>query len=165
MYSPNTKKHTVDFLFAILLFLLFTASALMVILIGGKVYQSSSSRMEQNYTVRTALSYLTEKIRQSDTSGAIELSHIDGTPALILRQEIDGVSYSTYIYGHDHSLKELFIKSSSPVSPDMGSSIVDLESISMEELEDGFFRLTAVDHAGNSISTLVHPQSRKEETS
>lgn len=165
MHVHQTRKHTIDFLFSILLFLLFTASALLLILIGARVYQNCAQRMEENYTVRTALAYITEKVRQSDESHAVELSSIQGIPSLILRQEIDGEAYSTYIYEYEHSLRELFIKSSSFVTPDMGHSIVDLEELSIEELEGGCFRLTATDATGASGTTLVYPSSQKEAAS
>lgn len=165
MYAHHPRKHTIDFLFSILLFLLFTASALLLILIGARVYQNSAQRMEENYTVRTALAYITEKVRQSDESGAIELSSIQQIPTLVLRQDIDGEAYSTYIYEYGHSLRELFIKSSSSVTPEMGHSIVDLEELSIEETDVGCFRLTATDANGASATTLVYPSSQKEAAS
>lgn len=53
MDLKNARKHSTDILFVLLLFLVFTSSALAVILLGAKVYQNTASRMENNYTVRT----------------------------------------------------------------------------------------------------------------
>ena len=92
MDLKNARKHSTDILFVLLLFLVFTSSALAVILLGAKVYQNTASRMESNYTVRTALAYVTEKIRHADESGAISPGELDELPALILSQEIEGTS-------------------------------------------------------------------------
>ena len=73
MDLKNARKHSTDILFVLLLFLVFTSSALAVILLGAKVYQNTASRMESNYTVRTALAYVTEKIRHADVPKAERL--------------------------------------------------------------------------------------------
>ena len=87
MNRNPARKHSTDILFVLVLFLVFTSSALAVILLGARVYQSTSSRMESNYNVRTALAYVSEKIRQNDESGAVSLCELDGIPALTLLRE------------------------------------------------------------------------------
>ena len=77
MNRNPARKHSTDILFVLVLFLVFTSSALAVILLGARVYQSTSSRMESNYNVRTALAYVSEKIRQNDESGAVSLCELD----------------------------------------------------------------------------------------
>ena len=47
MDLKNARKHSTDILFVLLLFLVFTSSALAVILLGAKVYQNTASRMER----------------------------------------------------------------------------------------------------------------------
>ena len=61
MNRNPARKHSTDILFVLVLFLVFTSSALAVILLGARVYQSTSSRMESNYNVRTALAYVSER--------------------------------------------------------------------------------------------------------
>ena len=138
MDLKNARKHSTDILFVLLLFLVFTSSALAVILLGAKVYQDTASRMESNYTVRTALAYVTEKIRHADESGAISPGELDGLPALILSQEIEGTSYRTYLYFQDGALKELLTEASREVTPEQGTVIVSLAGFSIEKTEDGF---------------------------
>ena len=132
MDLKNARKHSTDILFVLLLFLVFTSSALAVILLGAKVYQNTASRMESNYTVRTALAYVTEKIRHADESGAISPGELDGLPALILSQEIEGTSYRTYLYFQDGALKELLTEASREVTPEQGTAIVSLAGFSIE---------------------------------
>ena len=65
------KTHAVDVLVILVLFVLFTATAVATVLIGIKIYGYSVNSMEDNYESRTMSSYLYEKIRQNDVDGAI----------------------------------------------------------------------------------------------
>ena len=51
-------KAKTDFLFTLLLFLLFAVSALGLILTGAGVYERTVNSMEDNFEERTALSYV-----------------------------------------------------------------------------------------------------------
>lgn len=159
MDLKNARKHPTDILFVLLLFLVFTSSALAVILLGAKVYQNTASRMESNYTVRTALAYVTEKIRHADESGAISPGELDGLPALILSQEIEGTSYRTYLYFQDGALKELLTESSREVTPEQGTAIVSLAGFSIEKTEDGFYSVRAEDANGEVLSAYIRPRT------
>ena len=128
MNRNPARKHSTDILFVLVLFLVFTSSALAVILLGARVYQSTSSRMESNYNVRTALAYVSEKIRQNDESGAVSLCELDGIPALTLSQRMEDTSYITYLYFQDGALKELLTEASREVSSEQGTAIISLKS-------------------------------------
>ena len=153
MDLKNARKHSTDILFVLLLFLVFTSSALAVILLGAKVYQNTASRMESNYTVRT------EKIRHADESGAISPGELDGLPALILSQEIEGTSYRTYLYFQDGALKELLTEASREVTPEQGTVIVSLAGFSIEKTEDGFYSVRAEDANGEVLSAYIRPRT------
>lgn len=159
MEQKTARKHSTDVLFVLVLFLVFTSAALAVILLGAKVYQRTSTRMESNYTVRTAIAYVSEKVRHADESGAVHLGELDGLPALTLSQEIDGVSYVTYLYFQDGALKELLTDASRKVSPEQGTAIVSLKNFSMEKTDDGFYLLQAEDADGETLSLYIRPRT------
>lgn len=101
--------------------------------------------MSINFTQRTAYSYVTEKIRQNDTYDAVSVGELRGTPALILTQQINGESYSTYLYFYEGYLKELFIRKDSFAGTDIlsaGQDIMALSSFTAEEAEKGLIKLT-----------------------
>ena len=154
------RRPVADVLFVLILFLVFTLCSLSVVLVGARVYQSTSSRMNENYTIRTALAYVSEKMRHYDQADSVFSSKLDKIPALAFSQEINGESYTTYIYFHDNALKELLVKTSSHPSPEQGTRIVELEDFSYEELSQGFYRLTATDFGGESFSMLLKPKSQ-----
>ena len=82
----SQKRHAIDFLFPVTVFFVFTISALTVILLAARIYQSTTDDSQRNYTSGTALSYLTEKLRQNDREDGIFLDELDGTQAVVLRQ-------------------------------------------------------------------------------
>lgn len=63
----HEQVHITDLLFSLGLLCLFTISSLTVLLIGAHVYKQTALDMKTNYTTRTALTYVAEKVRQHDS--------------------------------------------------------------------------------------------------
>lgn len=158
----HEPAHFTDLLFSLGLLCLFTFSALTVILIGAHVYKQTSLDMKANYTTRTALTYVAEKIRQHDSDNSIELGTIEDTPALKLTESIDGILYITYIYEDNHSLKELFVQESQPVTKAQGESILEVQDFSIEKAGNHLFRFTVTDEENTSASLLLHIRSNSD---
>ena len=129
----SQKSHAIDFLFPVTVFFVFTISALTVILLAARIYQSTTDDSQRNYTSGTALSYLTEKLRQNDREDGIFLDELDGTQAVVLRQETADASYLTYLYAWDGQLRELYVKEGTTLSPSAGKSILPVKEFSVEE--------------------------------
>ena len=70
-------RHVIDLIFPIALFFVFAASSLSVLILAANVYTSTTKRLSINDENRTVLSYLSEKIRQNATDGAINSVSID----------------------------------------------------------------------------------------
>ncbi len=155
MQLQNRKRHMIDLLFPIALFFIFTLSALMVVLLAARIYQSSVENSSRNDTARTALSYISEKMHQNDTDGSVSLGTFDGYDALILKQDYNGDSYTTYIYAHDNALKELFIKDGANADASNGKKILDIESFSMTQVNENLFHFDCIDQNGHSASIVV----------
>ena len=96
------------------------------------IYRSATEHSSLNYTAGTSLSYISEKIHQSDENGSVSLGTFDGLDALILEQEYDGASYFTYIYTDEHELKELFVKEGVQADASRGRQILQVKSFEME---------------------------------
>ena len=104
MNFAKRNKSVVDFLFILALFGAFAITALFVVLFGARIYKSTVSNMDTNYEKRTAMSYITEKMRSHDYTGGAEVS--DENSVLKLYQNIDDRSYVTYLFLKDGYLKE-----------------------------------------------------------
>ena len=98
MEVGREKRHVVDFLFVLTLFFVFAISTLFLVIIGANVYKKTVDNMTINYNTRTAYAYLTEKIRQNDQEGAIEIGTLEGNPAIILTEEIDDTLKSAVFF-------------------------------------------------------------------
>ena len=156
--NENRQRHSISGLFTMILLLLFAFSTLSLVLLGSRIYKNGVSYLNRNYTTRTAVAYVTEKIRQHDEKDTVSLSELDGIPSLLLKDTIDGNSFLTYIYFYDGALRELFIRSSMEPSPDMGSRIVALGDFSVTvspDLKDTLLILAAGEE-GHSLEAAVH---------
>lgn len=157
--KPRNRTHVTDILFTLSLFCLFTACAFLVVLTGIQVYRTTVSDMEDNYSSKTALSYVTEKIRQHDFAGGVSVVSLKGENALVLKDQADGETYLTYIYAYEDYIWELSVKEGTPVSRDMGQKIIQVQDFSIEKKENGFFELSASDSRQNPLTILFHLRS------
>lgn len=160
MRFRTQQNHMIDFLFPVALFFVFAVSAMTVILLATGIYRSTTEHSSLNYTARTSLSYICEKIHQNDIDGDVAIGSFDGCDALILKQTHQEDTYRTYIYVQDRKLKELFVKDSVPASAENGRIILAVEDFSMDTIKDGVFRFTCTDSNGNQDAIIVGIRSR-----
>jgi hypothetical protein len=138
------KHFIVDILFVLALFGIFAVSALVVVTIGADIYQRTVQDMSSNYDSRTAISYLTEKVRRADSllsdgTGAVTISEFSGEPALVLTSEQEGERFCTLLYYHDGYLKELFMREGADLGGDAaaaGEKILQLSDLEYSFLSD-----------------------------
>lgn len=149
--KTGKKGQAVNVLFTMQLFLVFVLCALFTVLIGGKVYENISARMEENYTGSTALNYVANKVRQGDMEGAVSVVDINGTSVLQLKQQFGEETYVTQIYYLNGSIRELFTDLQSGLSLEDGLEIMDSEGITFSQSGS---RITA-ETAGEGGSRLV----------
>lgn len=157
MKFRTKQKHMIDLIFPVALFFVFALSALTVLLLAARIYRSTTENSSMNYTARTALSYISEKIRQNDIDGNIRIGKLDGENALILEQTYEDSVYNTYIYAYEGALRELFVRSDSPADLSAGTKILEVEAFSMEQAADHLlsFSCTAADGKTDSILVAV----------
>lgn len=140
MNTEREKKHIVDILFVLALFLVFTLSTLTLVLFGANIYQNTVNDMEDNYNARTVCSYILGKFRSNDSCGDINIGSIDDKPSLILNQEINDTSYSTYIYEYDGYLRELFVSDNVTLGSDVlnaGNKLCPVDKFEVSECNEG----------------------------
>ena len=163
MLRLHSSKTKIDTLFLVSLFVLFAFTSSILVLLGAKQYHTTADTMNQNYEVRTAFSYFSEKIHQNDHA-AIALTDFDGTQALVFTEETDGIAYRTYVYVYDDMLCELLVGSGTDATPSMGQSIVPMRALSMELSDEGLLTMNFTDTKDISHTRYlyVHTASQKE---
>lgn len=147
--------------FTFLLLLIFSIFALVLAGMGAAVYKNSTAHLNENYTSRTAISYVAEKIRQHDTTGAVSLSEIDEIPSIVLTEVIHGEKFSTYIYFHNNSLCELFLREGIKPQAEMGTRLLELSNFDFEASDtvDGMLTVTAVSPEGTTLTQKIYCRS------
>lgn len=176
--SKNQEKHfIIDILFVLILFGVFTVSALMLVTIGSEVYRHTVDDMGKNYDTRTCISYITEKIRQNDTVVAadsslteahIRIATLTGEPALMLTQDINGEAYCTYLYLYDGYLRELLTKSGSYLGEDTlsaGQKIIELSDFHAEWISENLLTVQLTTTDGEIHKLFVSPHCTVNDTS
>lgn len=162
MNQKQENRHIVDVLFVLGLFCIFAICALMLVTIGAGVYRRTVNDMDFNYNSRTAFSYVTEKIRQNDTSASVTVGTLEDRPAVILSQEMGGILFNTYLYEYDGYLTELLIRPDLDIGGDIlkaGHPLIRLKAFDLLEMEPSLYRFILTTEDEQSITLYISTQS------
>lgn len=142
------KNHVIDGAFALALFGVFALCAVMLVLLGARVYSKVASGMSK-MDAPMILSYVTEKLRSCGGSGNVSLGE-DGE--LLLWEESSGENYATWIYQADGCLMEaLMPKGREPITGG-GTEIAPVQDFSADWAEHGMLEITVKDADGSVLS-------------
>lgn len=195
------KNHSIDSLFSFLLLLIFCLFSLSLAGMGSAVYKNGTEHLGENYTSRTAIAYLTEKVRQHDRFGDIFVTSVEGYEAIGFRDVVEGEPddgagdmvegdsdgeardigagepdrgardtvegdsdgkardtgnrFVTYVYFYDGALCELFVREDVTPLANMGSRIVELESLEFEVVPDDVLESDNIPGGSKALSDDV----------
>lgn len=142
----KVKKHSMDIIFLMVLFLIFTFSAVSVLLMAVNSYRSVVYANEENANTRTAVAYVREQVRANDNAGAIEIGNFDGTKAIKIKKD-DGIIL--YMYSYDGYLMEMETKEGADVTPDFGNKIIEIKDIDFNWINNQLLEVDVVDASDN----------------
>lgn len=157
MNSLPRTRHSVDAIFSVLLFGIFTFMLLLLILFSAQTYRVSVQNQEENQNLHTAMTYITTKIRQHDERDEVYLDTIETLPALCIKDRINNQIFTTYIYLDNTELKELFTVPNASVSSELGTTIAELKEFHVEKIGNDYLKLCMEDFYGNHEELLLHP--------
>ncbi|MBQ9858744.1 MAG: DUF4860 domain-containing protein [Oscillospiraceae bacterium] len=132
--KTQTKSNSLGSILVLLAFALLIVSLLMVLLTGADVVNRLTKRDEVNFDRRTAVSYITMRIHQSDCDGMLSVGTYCDGDALVITENIDGVSFQTLIYCYDGYLYELFCREGYAPDPEYGEKILPADSLSLSDM-------------------------------
>lgn len=139
-------KHHIDGLVALLLFGVFAACVLVVLLTGADAYRRLTERDQAAYERRTGVQYIATRVRQADHAGGIAVEDFGGVDALILGAD---ETYAAWIYCYDGWLMELYCLAEEPMEPQDGQRIMEAEGLELS-LEDGLLEAVLTTAGGRS---------------
>ncbi len=162
MKKGRLRKHNIDIMFLMVLFLIFTFSAVSVLLMAVNSYRSVVYANESNANARTAIAYIREEVRQHDADGAISLDTFDGTDCI--KMEISD-EYNIYIYEYNGYLMELEAKEGSGATVDFGNKILEVNSLTFSEGNTkNTINVQVVDSLGKEQNVVIGVRSMEVET-
>nr|WP_325304993.1 DUF4860 domain-containing protein [uncultured Oscillibacter sp.] len=150
-------KHQMDGLLMLLLFGVFAACVLIVLLTGARAYRGLTVRDAEAFDRRTCVQYLATRVRQGDLAGGVAVESFGDAAALCIK---DPEGFVTRVYCHDGWLMELYTFADAELEPQDGEKIMPLEGLALT-LEDGF--LTAEVRQGEGVTDTLRLSLRAEE--
>lgn len=150
-------KHQLDGLVALLLFGVFAACALVVLLTGADAYRRLTQRDGAAYDRRTCAQYVATRVRQADTTGGVAVTDLGGVPALILLEPEDE-GYATWVYCYDGWLMELYAAVSDGFAPEDGERIMEIGGLELW-MEGSLLTVTLEDTLGEQTALTLSLRS------
>lgn len=149
----SRTSHSFDLLFVMTLMFAFIVIALLLVGFGSNLYKNTVDTAETNYQLRTALSYVSNKVNHN---AACEHSYetVNGVDALLIREQISGRSYTTYIYYFDGALYEQFTEDAINFDPQNGTMIIEVQSFGVT-VSGNILSLTATAAGGASRTVSI----------
>ena len=134
--------HRLHTLVILILFLVFSLSSVSVLMYGTKVYKSVTEKTDENYSLRTGLIYLSNKIKAADKS-SIYMDTYQKVDMLVIPEEIEGQMYETRIYCYNGQLREIFTDVGNDIPLDGGLYITDMKNLTISEKNKGLLEIEA----------------------
>lgn len=145
-----------------ILLLFFIGVSFGVVSIGAKAYQNTGQSTMANYKKYTPISYVRMKVRHHDRVNGVAVLPKQGQEVLVLREQVEGVGYETWIYVYEGYLRELYMQEGDEIDLAMGMSILPLRDLKVTINEKGLVTLTIQDSEGQFASAQVALRSGGE---
>jgi len=150
------RKQNITNLAVLVVFTVFAACVLLVLLAGADLYRNLTERDQRSYDRRTAAQYITTRVRQNDCAGEISVTDFHGVSALVLHQEIGQERYETRIYCCEGYIRELFAAAGSDLLPEDGEKLMEADSLAFH-LKGAFLsvEITHIDDTTQSLALFL----------
>ena len=134
--KQRTVKHNIDGLAALLLFGIFAACVLSVLLSGAGAYRRLTQRDLTAYDRRTGLQYIAARVRQAE-------------------------GYFTWVYYYDGYIAELYSSGDDGLALADGDPVIAVQSLDFS-LEDGLLTVNMEDAQGQADVLLLSLRGGEE---
>ncbi len=132
----------------------FALCAMLLLTVGIMEYEKIAVSNLENYELRTSLSYVATKVRQSDSEGAVSIRNENGIDILSIKETIDDETYETVIYFYDGKLYEYFHEMSDDFELSNGFEVLSIENFTFET-KDNILMLLAENSGGKQKKLYI----------
>jgi hypothetical protein len=161
----NDSHHVVDILFVLALLCVFAVSAMILIILGANIYKVTVSHMNDNFSSRTSYAYIVQKIRQHDAEDSVSSGSFNGRPSIILKDNIDGTDYDTYLYESDGYLCELLTRADQKMNTDAGTHIMPVTGFRIDRINDNLYHIMIKTDNSHNVDLYVSSRCDRKEAS
>lgn len=140
-----------DGLIALLLFGVFAACLLVVLLTGAGAYKRLNVRDEEAYARRTCMQYVANRVHQAPKPADVTVEPFGDSDALAITDSDD---FITRVYYYDGYLMELYSSASYTLNPQDGERVMEIGGLDLL-LEDEMLTVTLTDTAGEDYEMVL----------
>jgi len=138
-----SKQFSFQFIFIMLLFLIIVILSVMIIILGENIYENINIDRTNNYELRVSLSYIANKVRQSDKTNTVNLKTLNDENAIVINEVYDDAHYETWIYFYNNAIYEILTDENSTFNMEDGMKIIDIDSFNILQIKDNLYKFTA----------------------
>lgn len=155
----SIRKGPLDLLLILILMCAFTGFALVLVSIGAGSYDKVLTNVENNSELRLPLTFISNKLHQSDEFNSVELIDKDGTTALVLNSKDKNNSYENWIFVYNGNLCELLIKSGDAFKWEDGIIVMPVEKFKMQLESKDLIKIESFNSRGESLELKINLRS------
>ncbi len=157
--DKGQKTWMVNLVSVLLITGIFILASLMLINVGIGAYKNIVLANNDNFQLRTSLSYVATKVRQTDTARSMYMEEKEGMPVLVLGEDVQGVRYETLIYHYKGYLCELYREAGMDYDLSYGVQAIEIDQFEMKLKDDGYLQLTAHNKAGETEELVIYSRT------
>jgi hypothetical protein len=137
----------------------FTGFALVLVSIGAGAYDKVLTNVENNSELRLPLTFISNKLHQSDEFNSVVLIDKEGTTALVLKSKDKASKYENWIFVYDGNLCELLIKSGDAFKWEDGIVVMPVEKFKMQLESKDLIKIESFNSKGESLELKINLRS------
>ncbi len=159
MELSKKKSTSIDIIFVMTLFAIFTILSSLVIVIGINVYKNISVSQDNNNQIRTTLTYIVNKVRANDEAEMIYIENKDNTDILVFESDMDGTRIQNLIFYNNGELKEATIAKGDDFDLAFGDVVIKTKAIDFD-IKKNRLIINVKDKDGKDISQSVNIKTK-----
>lgn len=155
LFRKQEGYSLIEMSIVMMLLILFGLGVFMLAAASTTSYQGLVSDKNDNESLRIASSYIITKLRQNDRSESIEIANkgLGGKDALVIKEELAGDLYETWIYESNGVLREVTVLSGTKPTDDLSFEIADVDKLKLSFTDKSIY--ISIEKNGLSLSDLI----------
>lgn len=144
---------------ALILLCLFLCGAALVVVFEVVVCENVMASSLEQTDKRSAIKYLTERLRNFDIKESVEVRNIEGTDVLVFTQKEQDRIYETWLYAYNGSLCEICKGKVGEMKLSEGQMITRIQRLNIKAIQPNLIKLKIQDEKGREYEYTLFVRS------